>query len=63
MFQAKVEEARRALWEVTEQNTEVLRSTVHLMEQRKELQIKLSSRQKDMVITTSVSFPERSVEA
>uniref|UniRef100_A0A3B3BSQ8 Cilia and flagella associated protein 44 n=1 Tax=Oryzias melastigma TaxID=30732 RepID=A0A3B3BSQ8_ORYME len=48
-WKAKVEEARRALWEVTEQNTEVLRSTVHLMEQRKELQIKLSSRQKDMV--------------
>ncbi|RVE65424.1 hypothetical protein OJAV_G00116460 [Oryzias javanicus] len=48
-WKAKVEEACQALWEVTEQNTEVLCSTVHLMEQRKEFQSKLSSRQKDMV--------------
>ncbi|XP_020563566.1 cilia- and flagella-associated protein 44 isoform X3 [Oryzias latipes] len=47
-WKAKVEEARHALWDATEQNTGVLRSTVHLTDQKKELRSKLSSRQKNM---------------
>lgn len=58
-IQAKVEEARHALWDATEQNTGVLRSTVHLTDQKKELRSKLSSRQKNMVTATSWTLVSR----
>lgn len=47
--QAKVEEARQAVMEVTTCNTEHLRSATSLNEQKKELQLKLSTSQKKMV--------------
>lgn len=50
-IQAKVEEARQALMEVTRCNTEHLRSVTSLLEQKKELELKLNSRQRRMVIS------------
>lgn len=47
--QAKVEEARQAVMEVTTCNTEHLRSATSLNEQKKDLQLKLSTSQKKMV--------------
>nr|XP_024659041.1 cilia- and flagella-associated protein 44 isoform X2 [Maylandia zebra] len=47
-WDAKVEEARQAVMEVTTCNTEHLRSATSLNEQKKELQLKLSTSQKKM---------------
>ncbi|XP_047426661.1 cilia- and flagella-associated protein 44-like [Mugil cephalus] len=47
-WDAKVEEARQALMEVTRCNTEHLYSVTSLLEQKKELELKLSSRQRKM---------------
>jgi len=47
----KVEEAHRALMEVTRCNTELLLRMTTLLDQKKELENKLNARQKKMVIT------------
>ncbi|KAF1377233.1 hypothetical protein PFLUV_G00198560 [Perca fluviatilis] len=47
-WDAKVEEARQALMEVTRCNTERLRHMTNLFDQKKELEHKLNSRQKKM---------------
>ncbi|KAM9735419.1 cilia- and flagella-associated protein 44 [Menidia menidia] len=47
-WDAKVEEANGALMEVTRCNTEHLRMTTRLLEQKKELEFKLSARQSKM---------------
>ncbi len=49
-IQVKVEKAREALMEVTRCNTERLRSMKNLLDQKKELELKLNARQKKMVI-------------
>lgn len=50
-IQAKVEEARDALMEVTKSNTERLLSMKNLLDQKRELEHKLNARQKKMVIS------------
>ena len=50
-IQAKVETARQALTEVTKCNTELLLSMTNLSDERKELEQKLNTRQKKMVIS------------
>lgn len=49
MMQAKVEDARQALMEVTKINTERLISMNNLIDQNRELEHKLNARQKKMV--------------
>ena len=48
-IQTKVEEANEALMEVTRCNTEHLRMMTSLLDQKKELELKLSARQRKMV--------------
>lgn len=48
-LQAKVEEGHQALMEVTKCNTECLFSLTALFEEKKELELKLNARQKNIV--------------
>lgn len=50
-IQAKVDEARQALLEVTRCNTERLLSMKSLLDQKKELENKLNARQKKKVLS------------